>query len=153
MATTLQPVGVAHAAVLACLHAACFTPPEQWDEAAMASLLASPGAIALLACQNEAPAGFILFRCIADEAEVLTLCVLPASRRHGLARYLVEQAQQQAAQAGAERLFLEVSTHNEAASRLYEQAGFTRQGIRRRYYADGSDALVLASILPDTRHT
>ena len=150
MATTLQPVGVAHAAVLACLHAACFTPPEQWDEAAMASLLASPGAIALLVCQNEAPTGFILFRCIADEAEVLTLCVLPASRRHGLARYLVEQAQQQAAQAGAERLFLEVSTHNEAASRLYEQAGFTRQGIRRRYYADGSDALVLASILPTT---
>ena len=153
MATTLQPVGVAHAAVLACLHAACFTPPEQWDEAAMASLLSSPGPIALLAFPNEVPAGLFLIRCIADHAEVLTLCVLPASRRHALACYLVEHPSQPAAQVGAERLFLEVSTHNEAASRLYEQAGFTRQGIRRRYYADGSDALVLASILPDTRHT
>lgn len=153
MPVTLQTVGVAHAAVLACLHAACFPPPEQWDEAAMASLLASPGATALLACQQDEPVGFILFRCIADEAEVLTLCVLPTSRRHGVARCLVEQAKQEAARAGAERLFLEVSTHNQPASRLYEQAGFTRQGLRRRYYADGSDALVLASTLPEALRT
>ncbi|MFT8885012.1 ribosomal protein S18-alanine N-acetyltransferase [Acetobacter papayae] len=145
MQATFQPVGVAYAAVLACLHAACFPPAEQWDEASMASLLASPGTTALLACTQGEPAGFILLRCIADEAEVLTLCILPASRRLGLARRLVEQARQNAAQAGADTLFLEVSTQNEAASRLYEQAGFTRQGLRRHYYADGSDALVLSS--------
>jgi ribosomal-protein-alanine N-acetyltransferase len=38
---------------------------------------------------------------------------------------------------------LEVATGNTAAQALYARAGFTDVGLRRRYYADGSDALVM----------
>jgi ribosomal-protein-alanine N-acetyltransferase len=44
----------------------------------------------------------------------------------------------------AEVMFLEVSTTNTAARALYGQAGFAQVGLRRQYYADGSDALVLS---------
>jgi ribosomal-protein-alanine N-acetyltransferase len=39
---------------------------------------------------------------------------------------------------------LEVSAANHAARTLYETSGFTRVGLRRRYYADGADALIMA---------
>jgi ribosomal-protein-alanine N-acetyltransferase len=44
-------------------------------------------------------------------------------------------------------MFLEVSEANGAARALYAAAGFEEAGRRRRYYADGSDALVLRRAL------
>ena len=51
--------------------------------------------------------------------------------------------------------FLEVATSNVAARGLYGRAGFEAVGLRRRYYADGTDALVLRRtlMLPATRPT
>ena len=45
---------------------------------------------------------------------------------------------------GAERMLLEVSAANAAAVAFYDAQGFARIDVRRRYYRDGSDALVLA---------
>jgi len=44
---------------------------------------------------------------------------------------------------GATALFLEVATANVAAQSLYREAGLTEVARRRRYYPDGSDAIVL----------
>ena len=52
------------------------------------------------------------------------------------------------ARAGAGRVFLEVRADNRAATALYEGLGFTRTGLRRGYYRDGADALVLARLIP-----
>ena len=75
-----------HAALLAGMHRIGFAEP--WDERAMADLLAMPGAFGFLAAAgggdataNTPPRGFILCRIAADEAEVLTLLVLPPYRR------------------------------------------------------------------------
>jgi [ribosomal protein S18]-alanine N-acetyltransferase len=92
--------------------------------------------------------GFILFRVAADEAEVLTLAVTPAARRHGLGRRLLRAALERAAAQGAARMFLEVSAANGPARGLYETAGFSEVARRPRYYVDGSDALVLSRTLP-----
>jgi ribosomal-protein-alanine N-acetyltransferase len=49
----------------------------------------------------------------------------------------------ESARRGAGELFLEVSAQNSAARALYGALGATEAGRRRRYYPDGSDALVL----------
>jgi ribosomal-protein-alanine N-acetyltransferase len=49
----------------------------------------------------------------------------------------------QAVAGGAVAMFLEVAEGNAAARALYGAAGFAEAGRRRRYYADGGDALVL----------
>jgi ribosomal-protein-alanine N-acetyltransferase len=49
----------------------------------------------------------------------------------------------QVARRGAGEMFLEVSARNDAARALYAGLGATEAGLRRRYYPDGSDALVL----------
>jgi len=51
------------------------------------------------------------------------------------------------AEDGARRLLLEVSAENEVALRFYATAGFAEIDRRRRYYRDGSDALVLGRSL------
>jgi [ribosomal protein S18]-alanine N-acetyltransferase len=44
---------------------------------------------------------------------------------------------------GAGAMFLEVAAANGPALALYAREGFTEVGRRRRYYSDGTDALVL----------
>jgi ribosomal-protein-alanine N-acetyltransferase len=133
----------AHAAVMAAIHAAAFPPGQRWGPDAMALELALPGVFALV----DPRGGMILARVAADEAEILTLAVLPESRRHGIARALLEEAAAVAATHGAASLFLEVALRNAPARALYAAAGFAEIGRRRRYYADGDDAMVMRRTL------
>jgi len=135
---------------LAILHAQSFDHP--WDAAALASLLAGPGVFAFTA-----PSGFVMARAAGDEAEILTLAVIPSARGRGLGRALMQHAAAHAAMLGARALFLEVGTDNPAALALYNGMGFTRAGMRKGYYEShsqdgqpqmGRDALVLKATLP-----
>jgi ribosomal-protein-alanine N-acetyltransferase len=133
----------AHAAALAAIHAECFSAAARWDTASMAAQLGLPGTFALLD-----PAGaLVLARSAAEQAEILTLAVVPALRRQGRARSLLRAAACRAAAAGAREIFLEVAQDNGAARALYAAAGYAEVGRRRRYYPDGSDALVLRAPL------
>lgn len=153
MSATITQAGVEAAALLAALHAGGIGDAgAAWGEAAFASLLALPGRIALVAAQSAGadpagPVGFVLLGLAADEAEVITLAVLPPARRRGIGRTLVAAAASRAAAAGAGRLLLEVAEDNAAALALYHGAGFTAVGRRRGYYARAGgavDARVLA---------
>jgi ribosomal-protein-alanine N-acetyltransferase len=129
----------AEAAALAALHAEAFPVAERWGAEAIRLMLEMPGAFGL----HLPGIGFILARVAADEAEVLTLAVRPAARRQGHGAALLAGAMAGAALRGAGAMFLEVSDRNPAARALYAAAGFEEAGRRRRYYADGSDALVM----------
>ena len=143
MTATAIVASVGHAVALAEIHAAAFPPRERWGADAMALQLALPGMIALL----DPRGAMVMARIAADEAEILTLAVAPEARRQGLARALLAEAARHAAAAGASALFLEVALRNTAARALYAGAGFAEVGRRRRYYADGDDALVMRRIL------
>ncbi len=129
----------AHAEAMALLHGRAFAARERWGTDAIGLQLALPGAFGWIAPTG----GMILARVAADEAEVLTLAVDPAVRRHGLGRALLGQALATARQRGASAIFLEVASGNSAARALYAGAGFVTVGHRRGYYQGGGDALVL----------
>jgi ribosomal-protein-alanine N-acetyltransferase len=138
------------AGVAAALHRASgFS--ETWDESAFVALLAMTGADGLLAVDREMPVGLVLWRTAADEAEILTICVPPPYRRHGVGRLLLGEASAAAVAAGATTLFLEVAVDNDAAIALYRGCGFRERGRRAGYYASFgglTDALVLAKEFP-----
>lgn len=129
---------------LAALHARAF--PKGWTAAEIARLIAEPGMVAL-ASNVPDPDGFILVRVVMDEAEILTLATDPEYRRAGIGRALLMSALSEIMQSGAKRVFLEVSRSNMAAYRLYISAGFYKTGLRKAYYSDGSDALVMEKTL------
>lgn len=130
--------------MLAAIHAESFPPEERWDAASIGEQLGQPGIRALVAPGG----GFVMWQHAVDEAEILTLAVLPALRRVGVGRALMSAAMDTMAAAGIVVLFLEVARDNQPARRLYAALGFVQVGERRRYYADGSDALVLRCDLP-----
>jgi ribosomal-protein-alanine N-acetyltransferase len=78
-----------------------------------------------------------------DVADVVTLAVHPQARRRGLGAALLRALLDAATQRGAHELALEVRADNTAARTLYARSGFERIGLRRGYYPDGTDGLVL----------
>jgi putative acetyltransferase len=64
---------------------------------------------------------------------------------------LLEAAERWARAVGVTKLELHVFPHNEAAIRLYEQAGYAREGLRRAHYrrpnGDFVDAILMAKQL------
>lgn len=133
----------AHAAAMAAIHAASFPPRERWGEDAMRLQLELPGAFGLI----DARGGFVLARVAADEAEILSIAVMPKARRVGLGRTLLTAAIAEARARGAAAVFLEVAAANAAARALYAQAGFREVGTRPNYYPGGAAALVLRAAL------
>ncbi len=136
----MREAGSTDAGGMAQIHEQAFDHP--WSHDSFDALLGETGAGALIAGQE----GFILWRTVAGEAEILTLAVVPSVRRRGLARALLTEACKRARRDGAEAMFLEVSDQNAAAVALYDGAGFARAGLRRGYYASLSppqDALVM----------
>lgn len=129
----------ADAAALAAIHGAAFPPSETWGAEAMSLQLGLPGVFGLI----DAGGGMVLTRVAGEEAELLTLAVVPANRGHGLGRALLDAALGEMRDRGARAVFLEVSEANQAARGLYAAASFVEVGRRRRYYPDGTDALVL----------
>ena len=144
-------VSVQQSELLATLHQESFSRGEQWSAQAMADLLKSPYVWAGVALWQKEPVGMIMVQCVAEEAEILTLCVSSQRRRQGMARALVTWGQSIAMQEGAYRLFLEVSVKNTGAIALYEQAGFVQCGLRKRYYLDGSDAYLCEKMIRNNK--
>jgi ribosomal-protein-alanine N-acetyltransferase len=136
---TAEPVTVVHADALAAIHAAAFPPDEIWSSKVISLHIGLPGGFGFA----DKRGGMILARTIMDEAEILTLAVLPEARRLGLGRALLRAAMRQAAATDARTMFLEVAEENTAARHLYTSQGFTEVGRRKRYYANGDDALVM----------
>lgn len=137
--------GPAHAAVLAELHGACFE--KAWQAEEFSKLLSAPGAAALMVMADaggKEPCGFILWRTAADEAEIITLCVLSPQRGKKMGAALTNGAMERAGPA-AKTMYLEVAEDNRFARRLYEGLGFSETGRRRNYYKTGAsrtDAIV-----------
>ena len=139
MTGPIARAGQADIDVLAAIHATAFSAGDAWSRDVFDLQLAMPNVFGLI----HRDGGLILMRQAADEADVLTLAVVPAARRGGIANALLLEAIDAAARRGVRTVFLEVSTANSAARALYTKTGFSRVGLRRLYYADRSDALVL----------
>jgi ribosomal-protein-alanine N-acetyltransferase len=96
----------------------------------------------------EGPDGTLLgwagVRVVADEAEILTVGVIPEGRRQGTARRLIAALTDAARARGAAQAYLEVRVDNDAARALYKSEGFADVGLRRGYYDSGRvDAVVM----------
>ncbi|MGH9433706.1 MAG: ribosomal protein S18-alanine N-acetyltransferase [Terriglobia bacterium] len=124
----------------------------QWKESDYGLLAGQSGNLALVATEKSEPGstrGFVVFRHLADQAELLNLAVAPPCQRQGIGRALIEEGSSRLAQAQVQRLFLEVRASNQQALRLYHSVGFERHSVRKGYYQNpGEDAYVLRLEIP-----
>jgi ribosomal-protein-alanine N-acetyltransferase len=77
------------------------------------------------------------------EADILTVAVLPAYRRQGIAKEFMRQIEEYAVEKEASAMMLEVELSNESAIKLYQSLGYMKISVRMDYYGPGKDAHVM----------
>lgn len=101
--------------------------------------------------------GFAGMWILYDEAHITTIAVAPEYRGRGLGELLIVNLFDETIRRDGQWVTLEVRVSNHSAQALYEKYGFTRQGVRKRYYSDnGEDAYIMWSGSlrdPDYRRT
>jgi|SoiMethySBSTD1v2_1073268.scaffolds.fasta_scaffold10075_5 [ribosomal protein S18]-alanine N-acetyltransferase len=85
------------------------------------------------------PIGFLLVWLVADELHVIHVATDPNSRRQGVGSALLVELLAVAKQRRSRLVLLEVRRSNREAIRLYRAHGFSAYGVRRGYYAEGSE--------------
>ena len=131
----IEPLKAHDCEVMARLHGEGFSRP--WTDGEFRSLLAQGpvfGFIARPQGSGAKPAGFILSRLVAGEAEILTVVVSRSARRAGVGHRLVSAVLQRLHHVRAESIFLEVDESNAAAIGLYKRFGFAEVARRPSYY-------------------
>lgn len=110
--------------------------------------LKNPQGFAYLYYADGRPVGTVMLRKEGEVGRVVSLGVLPGSRRGGIGAELMRQAEELMHDKGARVMLLEVGVDNEGAIAFYEHLGYEADGILRGYYSWGEDAHLMRKALP-----
>lgn len=137
----IMPLSPDTVAGVAKVEQACFSTP--WSEESIRQELDNDQALVFTLCICREVAGYIGARIVLDEAYVTNLAVLPAFRRKGYGRRLLEAMIAACRERACAFLSLEVRAGNDAAQALYRACGFTQRGRRKNFYEKPTeDALI-----------
>lgn len=145
MTAAVRFAAVSDAAALSIIHTASFD--DGWSPRDFETWLGREEAVAVLATREREAIAFGLALAAGDDAELLTIAVLPRHRRAGLAKDIFRALDAEAASRSLQRWILEVARNNLPALALYKSEGFVEIGVRTAYYRQKegrADALVLS---------
>lgn len=83
------------------------------------------------------------FHKILDEAHITNIAVKKCERGRGIGKFLMSELLARAKMLGVKSVTLEVRSDNIPALNMYESFGFTVEGVRRKYYNNMYDALIM----------
>lgn len=128
----IKELSLSHAQHMADLHAQGFD--SSWPAADFKNHINNPLDTVLGLMKQEVLCGFIIIRAQQDQAEILTIVMDKKHQGRGLAKELLQSAEQKIAELGVEILFLEVAKDNTPAIKLYQNTGYQNCGTRPGYY-------------------
>jgi ribosomal-protein-alanine N-acetyltransferase len=86
--------------------------------------------------------GYIIYRIVFDEAEILNIVIDKDFRGLKIGKALINFAIEDIKKKNCKVIFLEVHKNNIIAQKLYERMGFKKYGTRQKYYS-GFDAILM----------
>ena len=129
------------------LVSACESFPDAWDEKMLLSAFKAGNFFGFIVEDGVLPKGFITYSVNIDTADLQDLFVAENYRKKGVGNALIASFIKDTCARGVKKLFLEVRESNTPAINLYKKAGFNLVLIRKKYYSDGENALVLVKEL------
>jgi [ribosomal protein S18]-alanine N-acetyltransferase len=93
--------------------------------------------------------GYMVAWFVADEVHLANVAVAEEARRRGIAQSLLDELSAEGFRRGARVILLEVRRSNLGAQAFYRKNGFYQMDVRRGYYRDKEDALVMAKPLTE----
>ena len=91
--------------------------------------------------------GYLVSKIEDSAAHLISLAVLPAQRRLGIATQLLNESTEVLRQRSIREIRLEVRPDNTGAIELYVQFNFRGESIIPQYYSDGSPALLMRKVI------
>ena len=91
--------------------------------------------------------GFCITAHLRAEGYIITMDVLAAHRRQGVATALLAEAERRLAENGVSEVGLETATDNDSAIAFWQKHGYRKRGIRKHYYPGGRDAFSMSKPL------
>lgn len=130
---------------LAAIHKQCFA--KAWSETTFRDMFVdSSQYLGQFIVKNGQNIGFVICAKVIDEAEIMTICLLPTFRKQGLAAQLLTHQIDYLRQNKIAKLYLEVNEFNQHAIHLYSKLGFEQNSIRKNYYKSANGTLENALI-------
>ncbi|MBQ5927411.1 MAG: ribosomal protein S18-alanine N-acetyltransferase [Clostridia bacterium] len=116
---------------------------DAWDYGMVMKSFRSERFIGVLVEDDGIIVGFACGTTLFEEGEVDLIAVKEEYRKKGLGKQLLSCLEQEAKNRGAERTSLEVRVSNVPALLLYLNGGYRSVKVRKKYYADGEDAVIM----------
>ena len=113
-----------------------------WTKQQWAGELKKEGTKVVVLFLSSLVVGICVFHVVLDEAQINYFVVNKKYRKKGYGTNLMNYLIKQCEILNINKLLLEVSLSNTTAEKFYSRFDFSTIGIRRRYYKDGSDALL-----------
>ena len=88
--------------------------------------------------------GFAGIKIICDDAQIMNIVTKVDKRHLGIGTKLLDKLISQAKNQGANLISLEVNAKNTYAINLYEKFNFKRIGLRKKYYNNTDDAILMS---------
>lgn len=116
---------------------------DGWNESLLNSAFDSGRFYALSLIDENQTLGIITYSIAQDTADIEGVVTVKQFRRKGVGKMLVQQVLDSLKAQGVGKVFLEVRASNEPAKNLYHSKGFLDISLRKKYYQDGEDAIVM----------
>jgi len=120
-------------------------PVDAWTQDMFHNELAEVGISreVMVARLDDKIVGYVSFRYVADEGDVVTIAVDTSVQKQGVGTLMMDWLESAASIRGIKNLFLEVRSDNIPAIAMYLARDFERIDLRRNYYDTGVDAYVM----------
>ena len=122
-------------------------PFQSWDGVSIIGITTQPHHHIRVAMKGGVVGGFIVWRAILDEAELLTIAVTPSIQREKIGSKLLGEMLKDASMRPVKQCFLEVAEDNAAAQQFYKISGFGEFGRRKDYYRRGAEKPIGAVLM------
>lgn len=130
-----------HLSQMAAIEREAFEMP--WTEAMFIPEVEDPSAYYVVGVRGDEVICYGGFHKVLDEAHITNIAVKNTERGKGIGRFLMSELIARARLADITRMTLEVRDGNIPAIKLYESFGFKVEGVRKKYYDNKYDALIM----------
>lgn len=118
-----------------------------WTDTILKSELENENSIYIVAKKNENIVGFAGIIILPDDVEITNIVTKKTERKKGIGKMLLDKLIEISKTTKKETISLEVNEKNTIAIKLYEKFGFEKVGLRKKYYNEKDNAIIMTKIL------
>ena len=114
-----------------------------WSKESLLNLIRQQNIIFRVMLLDDEVIGYYSFQKVFDEGYINNIAIKREYQSKGFGTKLFEDLIERAQKFEVNALTLEVETDNERAIKLYKKFGFVEEGLRKNFYLNKKDALIM----------